>query len=81
MKAIETTATINGQGQLHLDSPLEMSENQRVRVIVLVAEENESVSNEIPKQEILDDFRQSISDALSGKTLPVSQLWEGIDAD
>ncbi|MEL6162091.1 MAG: hypothetical protein AAFR18_23030 [Cyanobacteria bacterium J06627_32] len=81
MNAIETTATVNGQGQLHLDSPLEINENQKVRVIVLVAAEDESEADEITKQELLDDFRQSVSDALSGKTFPVSQLWDDIDAE
>ena len=81
MKAIETTATIDDRGQLHLDSPLEISENQRVRIIVLVAE-NEEVEPEeaTTKQEVLEDFRQSISEAMSGRTFPVSQLWDGIDA-
>ena len=41
MRAIETTATVNEQGQLVLDVPLEIEAHQRVRVIVLIAEDEE----------------------------------------
>lgn len=38
MKAIETTGTINPQGQLFLDVPLGITSANRVRIIVLVPE-------------------------------------------
>lgn len=41
MKAIETTATINENGELTLDKSLEVTKPQRVRVIVLLSEEDE----------------------------------------
>ena len=41
MKAIETTATINDLGQLTLDDPLAPTKSRRVRVIVLIPEEDE----------------------------------------
>jgi hypothetical protein len=39
MKAIKTTATIDNRGQLSLDEPLQLVTNRRVRVIVLISEE------------------------------------------
>ncbi len=43
MKAIEVTAKISDQGELLLNSPLNLTRCDRVRVIVLVPEdENES---------------------------------------
>jgi hypothetical protein len=77
MKAIEVMGTIDEQGQLSLDKALAVEKYSRVRVIVLLAEENE-------QEELLESaqesFRQGWYDAMIGNTLPVSQLWEGIDA-
>ncbi len=41
MKTIETTATMNENGELTLDRSLEVTKPQRVRVIVLMTEEDE----------------------------------------
>lgn len=41
MKAIEVMGTINDQGQLSLDEPLEVGKSSRVRVIMLFSEEQE----------------------------------------
>lgn len=43
MKAIETTGTVNEQHQLLLDKPLSQVDPGRVRVIVLVPEEDEKI--------------------------------------
>ncbi len=81
MKAIETTATINERGQLSLDSPLEVSFNQRVRVIVLIAEDEALDPDDTPKEVVLQDLREGLQEALSGQTIPLSQMWDGIDAE
>ena len=81
MKAIETTATINERGQLSLDSPLEVSLNQRVRVIVLIAEDEALDPDDTPKEVVLQDLREGLQEALSGQTIPLSQMWNGIDAE
>lgn len=39
MKAIETTGTVDTEGQLHLDEPLASLGSSRVRVIVLFPDE------------------------------------------
>lgn len=75
MKAIEVTGTVDRQGQLSLDRPLGVDEATRVRVIVLVSEEEELL--ESPQE----SFRQGWNDVITGNTIPVSQLWDGIDAD
>ena len=81
MKAIETTATINEHGQLSLDSPLEIEVSQRVRVIVLVAEESEPDPDDTPKEVVLNGLRQSLREISSGQTIPLAQMWDGIDAE
>jgi hypothetical protein len=79
MKAIKVMGTINEQGQLSLDQPLEMNKNSRVEVIVLIQEESDT--DEPSKEEILTDFRQAWHEAMTGQTIPVSQLWEDMEHD
>ncbi len=81
MKAIEVTATIDEQGQLALDQPLELAQRRRVRVIVLVSEDDELDSDETPDSVIIDGLRQGLHEALTGQTVSLSRMWDGIDAD
>ena len=60
--------------QLSLEEPLTLAKHSRVRVIVLVAEENEEVF-----EFASESFRQGWQDVMNGNTIPVSQLWEGDD--
>ncbi|MEO0843442.1 MAG: hypothetical protein AAF063_31725 [Cyanobacteria bacterium J06643_5] len=76
MKAIETTATINENGELTLDYSLEVTKPQRVRVIVLLSEDDDS--DETPTEEAIEGIHEGIREALSGKTIPLSQMWDGI---
>ena len=80
MKAIETTATINDLGQLTLDAPLILTKSRRVRVIVLIPEDDEPDPDETP-DEIMLGIRQGLHEAFTGQTIPLSQMWDGIDAD
>lgn len=84
MKAIKVMGTIDEQGQLSLDEPLAVGRSSRVRVIVLLSEESEEQAIDEDDDElesVVESFRQGWYEAMTGKTLPVSQLWEGIDAD
>ncbi|HIK10979.1 MAG TPA: hypothetical protein IGS52_12035 [Oscillatoriaceae cyanobacterium M33_DOE_052] len=81
MKAIETTATINESGELTLDRTLGITKPQRVRVIVLVIEEGEEDPDETPTEIAIEGIRQGLQEALTGQTIPLSQMWEGIDAE
>ncbi|MGI0484528.1 hypothetical protein ACN4EK_03765 [Pantanalinema rosaneae CENA516] len=80
MRAIETTGTVNEQGQLCLDHPLNVAETQRVRVIVLLTE-SEGLEDEAdePKESVLEGFRQAWKEAQAGQTIPLEQSWDGID--
>ena len=79
MKAIETTATINENGELKLDYSLEITKPQRVRVIVLLSEDSDS--DETPTEEAIESIHEGIREALSGKTIPLSQMWDDIDRE
>jgi outer membrane protein W len=78
MKALKVMATIDEQGQLTLDYPLMIDKNSRVEVIVLIPEEE---AQDTSQTEILADFRQAWHEAMTGQTIPVSQLWEDIEYD
>ena len=81
MKAIKATGSINEQGQLSLDRPLINNKNSRVEVIVLIQEESENSETDHTKEEILEDFRQAWHEAMIGQTIPVSQIWDGLEDD
>lgn len=78
MKAIEVEATVDEQGQLSLDKPLTLEIHSRVRVIVLVnTDDREEEISESP----CENFRQGWHDVVTGNVIPISQLWDGIDAE
>jgi hypothetical protein len=73
VKAIETE-----NGQLTLDEPLNLAQNSRVRVIVLVSESEED-PDDTAIEEVREGLYQGWQNILAGRTKPVSQLWDGID--
>lgn len=77
MKALKVMATLDEQGQLTLDHPLITDKNSRVEVIVLIPEEADL--DDKSQAEVLADFRQAWHEAMTGQTIPVAQLWEGIE--
>ncbi|RCJ39077.1 hypothetical protein A6770_39115 [Nostoc minutum NIES-26] len=79
MKAIKVMGTIDEHGQLTLDHPLIKDKNSRVEVIVLIPEAAETDELESSKKEIVEDFRQAWHEAMTGQTIPVAQLWEGLE--
>lgn len=79
MKAIKVMATIDNQGQLCIDEPLKLRQNSRVEVIVLIPEVTEINEEDQSKEAILVDFRQAWHEAMTGKTIPAVQIWDGID--
>lgn len=81
MKAFETTATVNESGQLTLDKSLGVTKSQRVRVIILMTEDDEADPDETPTEIVIQGIRQGLYEALAGQTIPLSEMWDGIDAD
>ena len=79
MKAIKVMATIDDRGQLYIDEPLNLERNSKVEVIVLIPEVTESNETEESQKAILADLRQAWHEAMTGQTIPVAQIWEGID--
>jgi hypothetical protein len=82
MKAIETNATLTANGHLTLDSPLALTHLSRVRIIVLIDEDDEQPDpHETPTDRILESLHQGFKEAFTGQTVPLAQMWDGIDAE
>jgi hypothetical protein len=85
MKAIEVTGKIDAQGNLILDEPIhETTYTDQVRVIVLIPEQvdtEEFDPDDTPVEEIKASLRRALQQAKAGQRLPLSQMWEGIDAE
>jgi len=85
MKAIEVTGKIDQEGNLILDKPIQGNTYpHQVRVIVLVPEEAEAEEidpDDTPIEEIKASLRRALHQAKTGQRLPLSQMWEGIDAE
>jgi hypothetical protein len=81
MKAIETTATFSLNGQFTIDEPIELKDNSRVRIIILLPDDESSEPYETPTEQVIDGIRQGFYEAFTGQTVPLAQMWEGIDAE
>jgi hypothetical protein len=66
MKAIETNATVNDQGQLILDEPLQLAPNTRVRIIIIYEDGNENLDSAGLESLILEGLN-------SGPSTPMTQ--------
>ncbi len=75
MKALKVMGTVDEQEQLTLDQSLALDKNSRVDVIVLGPE---ATDHDEPSQA---DFKQAWHEAMTGQTIPVSKLWEGLEND
>ena len=67
MKAIETTATIDASGQLTLDRALSVTKPQQVRIIILMAEDDESDPDEPRQRWLLQGFSKDCKRHLPDK--------------
>ena len=79
MKAIETTGKIDGRGMLCIDRPLALASHNHVRIIILVPEDTDIDHDDDPTETVLEGIQQGFHEAITGQTLPLSQLWDGID--
>lgn len=81
MQAFEMMAKVDQNGQLLLDQPLEIRSDSRVKVILLVSDDEEVDPDDTPVEEIKASLRRALQEAKEGKRIPLEQMWEGIDAE
>jgi len=81
MKAFEVMGKVNHQGHILLDEPLEIKSEMRVKVIVLIADEDELDSDDTPVEEVQASLMRALQDAKAGRRIPLEEMWEGIDVE
>jgi hypothetical protein len=79
MQKIEVQGTIDEQGYIQLDQPLSVSNLSNVRIIVMVPEASDLDDYDESDESVLAGLRQALSEVKAGKTIPLSELWNGID--
>ena len=79
MKAFEVMGTLNNSKELLLDEQIAIDTPSRVKVIVLVSDNEEIDSNDTLIEEIKASLKQALQEAKVGKTIPLEQMWDGID--
>jgi hypothetical protein len=86
MKAYEFSTKITSDGKLDLPEPLkDLPSDSKIRVIILI-EETPAVAEATEDDEESEgfsatSFRRSWQQAIKGQTLPLSQMWKGINVD
>lgn len=82
MKAVEVNTSIDQNGNLILDEPIQTENNSnRVRVIVLFTEQEENDPDDTPSKDVKASLKRGFQHFLAGQTRPISELWSRIDAE
>ena len=77
----EVTGTINKDGVVTFDEEITIVEPQAVTIIFKTTEQNNKPVDLKTQQELTDKIIQGLHEAISGKTVPLSALWDEVDAD
>ncbi|HEY9627980.1 MAG TPA: hypothetical protein V6C84_11810 [Coleofasciculaceae cyanobacterium] len=84
MRAVEVTGVVDEQGNLSLHEPVPVPAGGIVRVILLypdLAEESGQDPDDTSAEEIKASLRRALQQATTGQRIPLSQMWEGVDAE
>ncbi|AFY83154.1 MULTISPECIES: type II toxin-antitoxin system RelN family antitoxin [Oscillatoriales] len=79
MKAVEVMGKVDDKGQLLLDEPLDIKSESRVKVILLISDEDDLDPDDTPAEEIKASLIRALQEVKAGKTRPISELWERIE--
>ena len=78
MRTIQTQVQINGDRIISIPLPKDMAEETYQVVIVMNPQTD---PDDIPDEIVIEGIRQGLKEAISGQTIPFTQMWEGIDVD
>ncbi|OKH55703.1 hypothetical protein NIES2101_02545 [Calothrix sp. HK-06] len=82
MKAVEVNASIDQNGNLILDEPIQTEYNSnRVRVIVLFTEQEENDPDDTPIEDVKASLKRGFEPFKAGQTRLISEIWSRIDAE
>jgi len=77
----EVTGTINKDGFVTFDEEIEITEPQNVTIIFRATNQDIKPVKLKTQQELTDKIIQGLHEAITGKTVPLSALWDEVDAD
>ncbi|MGK7943135.1 MAG: hypothetical protein AB4058_01540 [Microcystaceae cyanobacterium] len=82
MHTIETQVNISRDHVLNIELPDNIAEGTYQVVIVMNPQtDNELDDYETPDEEAIEGIREGLKQAFSNQTIPLSQMWEGIDVE
>jgi hypothetical protein len=59
----------------------QLSFNERQEVLQYLVEKTREDLDDTPDDVVIEGIKQGLKEAISGQTIPLSQMWEGIDVE
>ncbi|HBC43395.1 MAG TPA: hypothetical protein DCZ88_16305 [Pseudanabaena sp.] len=59
----------------------QLSLNEQKEVLQYLVEKTREDLDDTPDDIVIEGIKQGLKEALSGQTIPLSQMWEGIDVE
>ena len=82
MHTIQTEAKVNKDHILNIALPDDIAEGTYQVVIVMSSQpENSPNNDDTPDEVILEGIEEGLKQAFNDQTIPLSQMWEGIDVE
>jgi hypothetical protein len=78
MRTIQAQVNITSDHRLNVQLPEDIEAGQYQVVIVMNPELN---PDDCPEEIVVEGIKEGLEQAIRGQTVPLSQMWEGIDAE
>ncbi len=59
----------------------QLSDQEQQEVLEYLKDKKNLDPDDTPDEVVIEDIRQGFKEALTGQTIPLSQMWEGIEVD
>jgi hypothetical protein len=59
----------------------QLSLNEQQEVLQYLVEKNREDLDDTPDDIVIEGIKQGLQEAMRGQTIPLSQMWEGIDVE
>ena len=59
----------------------QLSDQEQQEVLEYLRDKTNLDADDTPDEVVIEDIRQGFKEALTGQTIPLSQMWEGIEVD
>jgi hypothetical protein len=59
----------------------QLSLNEKQEVLQYLVEKTRENLDDTPDDVVIEGIKQGLKEAMSGQTIPLSQMWEGIDVE